>query len=561
MPELNDGLYIPPPVQGVDPNDAYMSAHRAELLRKVLVQQALRRVEALKLYDPLPHQTAFHADMTLERLLRGSNRAAKTMTAGIEVARIVTGQDPFNKIVLGEPGEFYIVGEKWREVSVVLWPMLSKPGQFRIIRDENTHQWRTYKPWIDGHRKKESKAAPSFIPRRLIKWDEIAWENKKENKPSVVPLHTNWTLRFFSSEGEPPKGTRIHAAWFDEEILNEDWYPEIAARLTDFNGIFIWSATPQAGNPQLYDLHVEAEQLADTEKPRVTEHVFLLSDNPYISDETKRVFAEKLPEEERKVRIDGEFALSALKVYGEFSRAAHGIDDNPVEKDWSVYVSIDPGRQRCAALFIAVAPLEHPLAKHPVVFDEMYIPNCTAEKFAQTMQQKLANFMPVAFIVDPNEIVKHETGSGLTLETQYSRALKKYKVRSMLTGNSFAFGYDQVKAGIESVRKTMHFDDDNMSRWLFVCPRLPNFLNEIKHYRYKKKDNIVTDEPHKKNDHLMDCWRYLASYQGLRYRKPSKKNQPENYALQAIREKKLRRRQRGGPMSGRRGIWLGPGKG
>ena len=113
----------------------------------------------------------------------------------------------------------------------------------------------------------------------------------------------------------------------------------------------------------------------------------------------------------------------------------------------------------------------------------------------------------------------------------------------------------------ETSPQTMHFDDDNMSRWLFVCPRLPNFLNEIKHYRYKKKDNIVTDEPHKKNDHLMDCWRYLASYQGLRYRKPSKKNQPENYALQAIREKKLRRRQRGGPMSGRRGIWLGPGKG
>lgn len=558
MPQDNE-LYIPPPLEGVDAGGDDVSAHRAELLRKVLIQKALRRVEALRLYEPLPHQIALHADKALERLIRGSNRAAKTMTAGIEVARIVTRQDPFHKMEPSETGIFYIVGYDFRHIANVMWPMLAKPGQFRIIRDLETREWRVYKPWLDEARKNESRPVPSFIPRRLIKWDEIAWENKKEGKPAVVPLHTNWELHFFTSQGEPPKGTRIHGAWFDEEIENEAWYPEIAARLVDFQGIFIWSATPQAGNPQLYDLHVEAEQLAGEEHPRITEHHFLLSDNPYISDAAKQSLSEKLTEDERKVRIQGEFALSALKVYGEFSRNIHGIEENPVDPDWAVYVAVDPGRQRCACLFVAVPPPEHDLAGHPVVFDELYIPNCTAEKFAQGMHAKLQQFYAIAFIIDPNEAVKHETGSGIPIEVQYSRALKKYKVRSALTGYTFIYGYDPVKPGIEAVRKTMYIEEDGKSKWLFVCSRLPNFLGEIKHYRYKKKDGIVTDEPHKKNDHLMDDWRYLASYSGLRYRKPKKGKKPDNYALQALRAKRERKRQRHGP-SGQRGVWLGPGR-
>jgi hypothetical protein len=558
MPE-NDGLYIPPPVQDLEAVNMEASAHKAELLRKVLIQKALRKIEALRLYEPLQHQIAVHADKALERLIRGSNRAAKTMTAAIEVSRIVTRQDPFHKMEPPEVGIFYVVGYDFRHIAKVMWPMLAKPGQFRIIRDLDTHEWRVFKPWLEGDREAESRPVPPFIPRRLIKWDEIAWENKREGKPSVVPLHTNWELHFFTSQGEPPKGTRIHGAWFDEEIDNEDWYPEIAARLTDFSGMFIWSATPQAGNPQLYDLHVEAEQLIGEEKPRITEHHFLLSDNPYISDNAKQSLAEKLTEEERRVRIGGEFALSALKVYGEFSRQLHEISVNPVDTEWAVYASVDPGRQRCAVLFVACAPPDHPLANHPVVFDELYLANCTAVKFGQGMAQKLDQFYPVAFIIDPNEAIKHETGSGITIETQYSRALKQYKVKSSLSGHGFVYGYDQVKSGIEAVRKTMYInEEDDMSNWLFVCSRLPNFMAEIKHYRYKKKDGIITDEPHKKNDHLMDGWRYLASYTGLRYRRPSKSKKSENYALSALREKRERKKQRGGPRSFS-GVWLGPG--
>jgi len=375
-----------------------------------------------------------------------------------------------------------------------------------------------------------------------------------------VPLHTNWELHFFTSGGEPPKGTRIHLAWFDEEIENEDWYPEIAARLVDYSGSFIWSATPQAGNPQLYDMHVEAENLLDSPNPRLTEHHFLLSDNPYISEDAKALLAAKLTEDERKVRIHGEFALSALKVYSEFNRDVHGIKEMPVDREWAVYAAVDPGRQRCAVLFVACAPPDHDLYGHPVVFDELYIPQCTAEKFAQSMKFKLETYMPIAFLIDPNEAVKHETGSGVKIETQYTRALKKLKVRTALTGNGFMYGYDKKKAGIESVRRTMYVDEDGMSRWLFCCDRLPSFLSEIKHYRYVKKDGQITDEPHKKNDHLMDCWRYLASYGGLKYRIPPKSVKPEGYALRALREKRERRKMRGGPGENR-GIWLGPGKG
>ncbi len=560
MPQ-NPEVEIPPPLEPEEHNGILESAHKAATLRKALTQLALRKIEALKLYTALEHQSSFHADRALERLLRGSNRAAKTMTAAIEIARIVTRQDPYNKINPPETGICYCVGYDFRHIANVMWPMLAKPGQFRIIRDLETGEWRTYQPWRDIARVTESRPATPFIPRRLIKWDEIAWENKKEGKPTMVPLHTNWELHFFTSGGEPPKGTRIHLAWFDEEIENEDWYPEIAARLVDFSGSFIWSATPQAGNPQLYDMHIEAENQLELEHPRVTEHHFLLSDNPYIPEESKRMLEAKLSEEERKVRIQGEFALSALKVYSEFSPTLHGIDENPVDRKWSIYAAIDPGRQRCAVLFVACAPPDHDLYGHPVVFDELYIAQCTAEKFAQAMKFKLEQFYPMAFLIDSNEAAKHETGSGIKIEDQYRRALKKYKVRSALTGNGFIYGYEKVKAGIEAVRRTMYIDeDDGLSRWLFVVNRLPHFMQELKHYRYVKKNDVISDEPHKKNDHLMDDWRYLASYSGLRYRQPPKSMIPESYAVKAVREKRERRKQRGGPGQDR-GIWLGPGKG
>ena len=551
---IPDAIEIPPDVAPAAPPPA---SYKREFLQRALQNLTARRVEALRIYDPLPAAQAMHKDRTLIRIVRGSNRAGKTQASAIEIARIVTRRDPYRKMMPPETGILYAVGYDERHIANVMWPMLSKPGQFRVVRDLETRQWRTYRWWTDSARYLESRPVPSFIPERLIRWEDIVWNKKRAGIPKVVPLHTDWEIHFFTSKAKPPKGTKIHMAWFDEEVENEDWYPEISARLSDNSGLFLWSATPQAGNPQLYDLSVEAEEQADLEHPRVREHLMLLSDNLYLTPEAKAALSASLSDEEQRVRIHGQHAISTLRIFPEFNISLHGIQSNVVTDEWAVYLSIDPGRQVCAVLFIAVPPPEHELHGHVVVFDELYLRNCDAKKFAASMAEKLQGRMPVLMLIDPNEAVKHETGSGKTVEDQYRTALAGQKIQSLLGGPGFAYGYDQVKGGLEAVRQTMEMDRAGMSHWLFCINKLPNFLKEIKHYRFRKKDNVVTDEVHKKNDHLMDCWRYLAAYRNLRWYRP-KPTSRESGAYAAYKSK-MKRKKELQRERGNAGVWLGPG--
>jgi hypothetical protein len=70
--------------------------------------------------------------------------------------------------------------------------------------------------------------------------------------------------------------------------VDGEWHPEMAARILDRSGRGIWSATPQAGTEQLFELHERAERDANEPCPSVEEFVILLADNPHIGEEEKR---------------------------------------------------------------------------------------------------------------------------------------------------------------------------------------------------------------------------------------------------------------------------------
>ena len=120
----------------------------------------------------------------------------------------MTGQDPHGKYPK-KNGTAFLVGKDLKHVGKVLYDKLFVPGAFKVIRDKATGRWRAFRPWIpdDAAREEEARRAPSLIPQRLIA--EIAWENKKENVPSIVRLSNGWNLHFFSSLGKPPQGSPI----------------------------------------------------------------------------------------------------------------------------------------------------------------------------------------------------------------------------------------------------------------------------------------------------------------------------------------------------------------
>ena len=352
-------------------------------------------------------------------------------------------------------------------------------------------------------------AAP-LIPPRLIA--DVAWYSKKEGEiPSMIKMTNGWELVFYSSLGKPPTGSDIDGWWFDEEIVDESWYPEMIARILDRRGVGIWSATPQAGTDQLFELHEQAERERDLPDANVQEFLCLLAENPHMTDADRRFMASTLNEEELRVRVGGDFALHAFKVYPEFSGHYHFVKlegDTQVPMDWMRVAVVDPGYQVCAVLFAALPPPN--LGDGIYLYDELYIKNCAAAQFARSMSEKCKGYQFQEFLIDPKGSSLSDIGSGKTVGMQYSEELAKVGVKSIETGPSFRLAVDSLDAGLlrcvvcwPSARVACH-----------VCGvvegRCPNLIEEFKRTPQAQLRRPVRTEPVQKNNHLMDCLRYLA---------------------------------------------------
>jgi hypothetical protein len=523
-------LPVPPePVEPFVPYDFRHLAAADDTYEKDAAQELLdiasriaeRRREALKLYEPLPVQEEFHASRTRIRLLRGSNRGGKTLPAAVECARIATNQDPHGKYP--DHGTIFVVGKDWDHIGQVIYKKLFARGAFKIIQDRATGLWRAFRPTdpADARRRAEAKDAPPLIPKRFIK--SIAWKEKKKQQPSRVELHNGWVIRFFTGLADPPQGEAVNYIWLDEEIKAEGWFSEMTVRLGDHEGTFTWSATPQNGTIQFYDLCQRADETRELDYRTVEQFVIRLADNPHITEKAKRDMEADLNDEQRRVRIEGDFSLGGQKIFGEFSVSVHGVPAFDVPADWTRYGVVDPGHQICACLFAAVPPPNSfGEGLEIVLYDELYIPASSAAKFGEAFARKCEGVTFESFVIDTRGSRITEAGSGRTVYEQYSDELKKRGVRSERTGHSFQWGCDMPLDGIERIRRYLAVqpifgrpklrvmvDVDEKGRW---TKRLKNFHWEIERYLYLKRGDLVTDQPDEANKrtHLMACLRYLV---------------------------------------------------
>ena len=487
--------------------------------RRVTAELAIRRCEALKLYQPLPLQEKFHSSMSLERVVRGSNRGGKTLAAAVEIARAVTNKDPHKKYPA--KGTVYAVGYDGRHIAETIWKKLSAEGAFRIIRDKVTGDWRTFRPNDpeDAVRRVESIPSPPLIPERLI--GQIAWEELRTKTPKVVNLLTGWSIYFFSGHARPPKGTAIDLAWFDEELEDGNWYSEIAARLVDNNGRFVWSATPQAGTDQLFTLSERAlrESELPPEKRRCEEFFLTLDGNDHLTPLQKENLVDKLSEDERHIRVSGMFLQDKSKVYQEYSPIVHNIEWKAIPDTWTRYVSVDPGWHTCAALFAAVPPPGLPNGGSDEIwlYDELYIQNCDAATFGVAFSGKCEGQEFEAFIIDGHGGRLTDIGSGRTVVEQYTEQLDKYSLKSSQTGSQFAFGFDDIDSGIEACRSLLAVNQFGRARLRIMYDKVKNFVWEIRHYRYKRlrgsEGTVITRKTEeRRRTHQMANFRYLAQY-------------------------------------------------
>jgi len=533
----------------------WLDAVTAIRARELSAERAKRRRAALRVYEPLETQKEFHASRAPTALIRGSNRSGKTLAAAVEVARAVTGQDPHKKYPERD-GICFAVGKDLKHIGQVMWRKLARPGAIRVIKD-GSGAWRAWRPWIpeDLARKAETRPSPPLIPARMIK--EVAWENKKEQIPVLVRLTNGWEIHFFSSLGKPPQGSAIDLWWFDEEIVDPEWFPELSGRVLDRRGRGIWSATPQAGTDQLFELHEKAEK-ERLHKPKeerlVEEFVALLSDNPHIGEKEKQIFEEMLDDEGKRVRIGGDFALLGYKIYPQFNMSIHGIRDTMPDRNWCYYAYVDPGHSVCAVLFVAIPPPDLPSMN--LLYDELYIPECNAWKFADAMKHKTEGICFQEFVMDRHMAIHTELGIGKTVMQQYSEELAKRGVKSVATVSSFRLASDNIEAGIMAVQGLLRIRDDGTPKLRVAYDRLPNFEYEIRRYHRKRVGGVITDKPDaKRSNHLMDNLRYMAMHDP-RWIQPPHNRKSLTGARLYVKQKQDRKRKRNGESGG---VNFGPG--
>ena len=193
-----------PPQDAIQiPDVAYNSGvteQQKREMRQLYAERSRRRLEALRLYEPLPFQERFHACHSKEVLIQAGNQVGKSLCAFVEDARAATGQDPHGKYPK-ENGVMVCLGMDEGHIGRVIHKYLFRAGSFKIIRDAATGEWRCWKQWVkdDWARKDEAKPAPPLIPPRMIK--NFAWKKRAQHVFEVCELKNGWTIYAMGSKG------------------------------------------------------------------------------------------------------------------------------------------------------------------------------------------------------------------------------------------------------------------------------------------------------------------------------------------------------------------------
>lgn len=237
-----------------------------ELIREILS----RASEPFYRYEPYFNRTdgtpSWQWDFLLAaseykgRVALGANRIGKSEQGAYETALAVTGQHPARDFPAHGIG--WIIGLDNAMIRDIDRPMFEK-----------------------------------FLPQRFktkyYKQDNI-WECYCDDRM--------WKIVFKSTEMGSDKfqGAKIDFAWFDEEPKRTEIFNEVETRLIDNRGVWWMTATPIRGTKWLKDL---------SERYDVYKTFAGMRENPYLPLAEVEEMAKRLPEDERMVRIEGQYII------------------------------------------------------------------------------------------------------------------------------------------------------------------------------------------------------------------------------------------------------------
>ncbi len=193
------------------------------------------------------------------------------------------------------------------------------------------------------------------------------------------------------------------------------------------------------------------------------------------------------------------FARSGQLVYPMFDRNIHIVEPFIVPKEWNRYMAIDPGlRNPTAALWAAVDR-----ENNVFLYDEYYICEKTIREHCRAIKVKEGANTDVIRLIDPSS-----AGRNMINRQSARDEFARFGVFCRPADNDLEVGVDRVASYLNP-------DPATDQPRLYFFSTLVNSIREITNYRWEEMDtersgrNDPPEKPVKRNDHLMDCLRYI----------------------------------------------------
>jgi len=286
------------------------------------------------------------------------------------------------------------------------------------------------------------------------------------------------------------QGSSLDYVWFDEEPP-KDIYDECRMRVIDRQGDIFGTMTPLKGITFLYD----EIYLNKYNNPEIWYEFMEWEDNPFLKKSEIKLLENSMSETELQSRRQGRFAVNEGLVYPEFDERIHVIEPFPVPFEWQDTIVIDPGLNNpLAALWACVdyddtiyIIREHYQAQRDIDYHSEKI-----KEISQSLSWHTDEKGRLCALIDSAANQRTLSGSKSVSELFYERGIL---VNANVNKDLFA--------GIARVKSLLKGENGKPKIYIFNC--CVNLIRELKGYFWG-----TGDIPKKKDDHTLDCVRYLA---------------------------------------------------
>ena len=421
-------------------------------------------------YIPLPHQLAMHKDKHKIKLQIGGMGSAKSNSGVMEI---------INHALSVPYGQTIILAQTLKQLSKAIMP----------IFDE-------------------------YLPRKFVtKWTDTKAEIE------IVINNGHKITGFASDDEEKFRSMNITAFYLEEASgIGPKIYQECVRRLRNVHGIidgvphFVGVICSNPSQGFIRDLLFTADTIEGSDSiketvkmytKRVTNRnpdlaAFLSSsrDNPYLPAGFVQSVINSLKPEEVRLYVDCIIEYAEGAVYPTIM--SHTCEPFPIPDNWERYVAHDPGINDPAAILLGARDPETGIM---YFYREYYKTDQVLSQVAEGFKKIIGDIPPGYLhmpLIDPSSNKRSKT-TGRTYKQQLQLE------HGIVTKEAI----NNIEDGIQRVKNMMY---DGL---LIFFNDLKYTLKEGCEYRYptleeRNKNKNLGEKPLDKDNHLMDCLRYIC---------------------------------------------------